>query len=93
MKRLFHIVARADWPACGEYRPASLATEGFVHCSFAEQVAGSVRRYYRDVPDLMVVEFDPSRVGPVEVENGFPHIYGPVPVSAAVAVHRIDEFR
>src|SRR4051812_45244604 len=37
---LFHIVAPADWPIRGDYRPSSLAAHGFVHLSFADQVDG-----------------------------------------------------
>ena len=42
VRALFHIVDRTAWQAAaasGEYRPDSLSSEGFVHCSFAEQVA------------------------------------------------------
>lgn len=93
MRPLFHIVARDAWPAAGEYRPASLAGEGFVHCSYAEQVAGTLDRYYRDVPDLIVVELDPEQLGPVRIENGFPHVYAALPVSAAVGIHPPESFR
>lgn len=92
MERLFHITDPADWPAAGEYRPASLAAEGFVHCSFAGQVAGSAARHFPGRAGLVVVELDAAQVGPVRVENGFPHVYGPIPVSAAVAVHDLAAF-
>ena len=39
---LFHIVAPADWPIRGDYRPRSLAAHGFVHLSFADQVDGVI---------------------------------------------------
>jgi uncharacterized protein (DUF952 family)/lysophospholipase L1-like esterase len=91
---LFHIVAPADWPAAGVYRPPSLADEGFVHLSFADQVEGVVNTWYRDGPDLVAVELDPALLGAeIRVEDSyragatFPHLYGPVPVSAAIAVH------
>ena len=97
MARLFHLVAPAVWAAAvtaGEYRPDSLAAEGFVHFSFAEQVAGTANLRYRDIPDLVVVEVDPAAVdAELRVEDSygsgtsFPHVYGPVPTSAAVAVH------
>jgi uncharacterized protein (DUF952 family) len=97
MDRLFHIVARSDWRAAvaaGEYRAASLASEGFIHCSFAGQVAAVADARFRDVPDLCVFELDPARLSaPVRVEDSygsgeeFPHVYGPIPVAAASAVH------
>jgi uncharacterized protein (DUF952 family)/lysophospholipase L1-like esterase len=94
---LFHIVTPDAWVAAvaaGEYRPPSLADEGFVHFSFAHQVSSTANLLYRDEPELLVVEIDPSAVGAdVLVEDthdsgiDFPHVYGPVPVAAAVAVH------
>jgi uncharacterized protein (DUF952 family) len=91
--RIFHLVPRRTWAdavAAGEYRPPSLATEGFVHFSFAEQVTGTANLLYRDVADLIVVEVDADRLpAQVVVEGTFPHVYAPIPVSAAVAVHEL----
>ena len=99
MESIFHIVDADEWAAAvesGEYAPVSLAAEGFVHLSFAQQVAGTLERYYSGVPNLVVVEFDPARLGlPVVVENlagtgEFPHVYGPLPTAAAVGVRPVS---
>lgn len=95
MDALFHLVDPAVWAAVtGDYRPESLATEGFVHCSFAGQVAATADRHYAGAPSLVAVELDPALLGAeVLVEDSYgsgtayPHVYGPVPVAAAVAVH------
>jgi uncharacterized protein (DUF952 family) len=94
---LFHIVAPRDWPDSGYYRPTSLAEQGFVHFSFADQVEGVANSLYRDAAELLVVEFDGAALGvEIRVEDSygagvaFPHGYGPVPVDAAVAVHRLS---
>jgi uncharacterized protein (DUF952 family)/lysophospholipase L1-like esterase len=91
---LFHIVAPANWPTDGQYRPASLADQGFVHLSFADQVEGVADRWYPDAAELVVIELDPAAIdAEVLVEDsydagvGFPDAYGPLPVAAAVAVH------
>ncbi|MEP7179466.1 MAG: DUF952 domain-containing protein [Pseudonocardiales bacterium] len=99
MEALFHIVDRAAWQdavALGEYRAESLGTEGFIHCSFASQVAQVADARFRDVDGLCVVELDPARVdAPVVVEDSYgsgmayPHIYGPIAASAAVRVHEL----
>ncbi|PZS15009.1 MAG: DUF952 domain-containing protein [Pseudonocardiales bacterium] len=99
MDALFHIVARSDWRAAvarGSYRPPSLVHEGFVHCSFAGQVVQVANARYRDTGDLCVVELDPARLGAqVVVEDSYvsgtayPHVYGPIPTDAAVAVHEL----
>ena len=97
--RLFHIVQRPAWTAAlaaGTYRPPSLEAEGFVHFSFADQVAGTANARFRGAPGLVVVEFDSARIGAdVVVEDSygsgtaFPHVYAPIPVAAAVAVHEL----
>jgi uncharacterized protein (DUF952 family)/lysophospholipase L1-like esterase len=93
---LFHIVAPGDWPASGYYRPSSLAEQGFVHFSFADQVEGVANARYRDHTELLVIEVDGAALGvEIRVEDSyqageaFPHGYGPVPVDAAIAVHRL----
>ena len=88
--------------AAGEYRVSTvgrtLEEEGFLHMSYAAQWPGVLAAYYRDVTEpLVLLEVDPGRVGsPVVVEapagapqgaGGFPHVYGPLPVDAVVAVH------
>ncbi|MEO9139502.1 MAG: DUF952 domain-containing protein [Jatrophihabitans sp.] len=96
-ERLFHLVDPAQWAAAqddGTYRPVSLDSEGFIHLSFAGQVSGSANRHYRDASDLVVVEVDPDRLdSSLRVEDtygggtAFPHLYGPMPTQAVVAVH------
>jgi uncharacterized protein (DUF952 family) len=95
--RIFHIIAPDVWAEavkCGEYRPASVWTEGFVHFSFADQVAGTANLAYRDEPDLVVVEVESDRVdAELKVEDSyrggteFPHVYGAIPPESAVAIH------
>ncbi|MEP6600057.1 MAG: DUF952 domain-containing protein [Actinomycetota bacterium] len=97
MAAIFHIVDRDVWRAAvvaGEYRPASLESEGFVHCSFAEQVPGTLARYYSGIANLLVVELDGARLTDVlRVEDttgrgeAFPHVYAPIPIDAAIAEH------
>jgi uncharacterized protein (DUF952 family) len=99
MDALFHIVGRSDWQAAverGEYRAESLASEGFIHCSFAGQVAPVANARFRDVDGLCVVELDPARVeARILVEDSYgsgtayPHIYGPIAAVAAVRVHEL----
>jgi len=91
---VFHLVPPEQWPAAGWYRPASLAAEGFVHLSFADQLLGSANRHFADAETLVAVELDPVAVGAeIRTEDSygsgtaFPHAYGAVPVSAAVQQH------
>ena len=98
---IYHCSLVADWQAAqqvGEYtvssRGRTLEQEGFVHAGYSGQIAGVLQRFYADVTEPMcLLVIDPDKVGaPVIVENLaggeelFPHVYGPVPVSAVVEV-------
>ena len=101
---LFHIALPEDWSAArsaGTYttstRGVSLAEEGYIHCSFAEQVAATAQRFYGDVAQVVLLEIDPEQLtSPVVVEDlvgsgeAFPHIYGPIDLAAVVAVTPAD---
>jgi uncharacterized protein (DUF952 family) len=98
--RLFHIALRDEWEqgrGAGVYRVSTrgrtLEQQGFVHLSFAGQVSGVADAFYRDAPELVVLELDPARLaGEVRVEpvpgtdERFPHLYGPIRPDAVVAV-------
>ena len=100
MQPLFHILPDLTWRAVvGEYVPDSLEAEGFIHFSFREQVHATRHKHYAGVPELVVLEVDPERLDdPVRIEDTygsgeeFPHLYGPLPTVAVVAVHPIEDF-
>ncbi len=96
---LLHMSTVAQWRAAlrvGELRPDSLHTQGFVHLSTPQQVHLPANRLYQGRTDLVLVCLDPAQLGgDVRWEPGvatdpgsmrFPHLYGPLPTSAAVAV-------
>ena len=101
---IYHIATAADWDqalAGGEYttstRGATLAEEGFIHASTAEQVAPVANMIYQSLPDLLVLVIDPDRVRaeirPEPVpgwDAPFPHIYGPLNTDAVVTVRRFE---
>jgi uncharacterized protein (DUF952 family) len=97
---IYHYCPRADWEAArsaGVYEAGSLATEGFIHFSPRDQVHESASVLTRGRTDLVVLEVDQALLPkPAVWEQGdpphpdgrlFPHVYGPVPVEAVVAVH------
>lgn len=100
MANLLHFCPRADWlaaQAAGWYEGDTLATEGFIHCSTAEQIHLPANALMRGRTDLVLLEIDQNRVtAPVRWEPGdpadpasmrFPHVYGTIPLEAVVAVH------
>jgi glutathione S-transferase len=99
VQRLFHIARRADWERAqreGAYRVSTLGKQldevGFIHLSFAHQVKAVADALYRGMPDLVLLELDPDRLGvPVVVEEvegageRFPHLYGEFDPRAVIA--------
>jgi uncharacterized protein (DUF952 family) len=94
MRRIYHLTTRQTWENArgGPYRAASLASEGFIHCSNADQAARSANRFYADAAELLALCLDADRLGPLlkdePAKNGelFPHLYGPIPPEAVIEV-------
>ncbi|MFD9503971.1 DUF952 domain-containing protein [Streptomyces sp. NPDC060035] len=100
-EQLLHLAEEPLWQAArgtGTYemstRGRTLREEGFIHCSLPHQLPGVARMLYGSGDrDLVVLVIDPDRLHvPVRYEamkpggEEFPHIYGPLPVSAVVEV-------
>ena len=92
---LYHLAVGGEWdPSAADYRGSTLgrtlAEEGFVHCSFPEQVRGTADRFYTGRADVVLLTIDPERVGAdIRVEGGFPHVYGPIPTAAVVRAEAV----
>ncbi len=85
---IYHLALAQRWAEAGaEYRwstiDRTLEQEGFIHCSFADQVADTAARYYAGREDVVLLTIDPALIpSEIKVEGGFPHIYGPLPTDA-----------
>lgn len=91
--------ARAE----GVLRPDSLDDVGFVHCSDPGTVHLPATALFAGRTDVVLLEIDPALLDvPVRWEPGqrdgrtedptgpwFPHVYGPVPMSAVVGEHEL----
>lgn len=94
---IYHLALRHAWEAAsrnGEYRRSTIDTsldeEGFIHCSYRDQVQGVADRFYRGRTDVLLLTIDASQVpAEIKTENSFPHIYGPLPVDAVVRVEPV----
>jgi uncharacterized protein (DUF952 family) len=87
----YHITTPELWDKYKEqdfYEAASLHTEGFIHCSYSEQLHGTLEKYYTGVPHVLLLLIDPtlltSKLVVEASRNGelFPHIYGSINKSA-----------
>lgn len=100
MASIFHLALASEWAAAresGAYTTStlgrSLAEEGFIHASRADQWTGVRDRFYAEVTEpLVLLEIDIGLLDVPVVEEPpapgvtetFPHIYGRLPVSAVV---------
>ena len=100
---ILHMVKRDEWENAirkKEYAPASLQSEGFIHCSTAAQVVETANLFYRGQNDLIIVcleegqltarlIYEPAaRVGDRRADALFPHIYGPLNLEAVSEVYQ-----
>ena len=90
--KIYHIVLPETWSdfTDSNYEHESLATEGFIHCSFEEQLEEVLKRYFRGVDAVTILEIDPAKltsrlvVEPSTNGERYPHIYGPINTDSIV---------
>jgi uncharacterized protein (DUF952 family) len=97
MPIIYHIIRQSDWQsalAAGSYAADSLATEGFIHCSTAQQVIATANRIFKGERDLVLLCVDTDKVkAEIRYENLeggtnlFPHVYGALEITSIIAAH------
>ncbi|MEZ5980189.1 MAG: DUF952 domain-containing protein [Planctomycetota bacterium] len=100
MKRLFHVVLEDAFGAARErgdveWRPSSLASEGFVHLSYAEQVPGTLATHYREHARVLLLELELSDRAELrdEISRGgalFPHLHRALRLDEVARVHVLE---
>jgi uncharacterized protein (DUF952 family) len=92
---IYHIVLPEVWKQFEgkpSYRAASLETEGFIHCSYEQQLPVVLRRYYRNVEKVLILKLDTAKLRSKLVEEPstggeiYPHLYGRLNFDAVVDV-------
>ncbi|MBQ0901415.1 DUF952 domain-containing protein [Micromonospora sp. U21] len=69
--------------------------DGFIHLSAADQVVETARRHFTGATGLTLLTVDPERLGdalrwePSRGNQLFPHLYGPLPVTAVVSTQTL----
>lgn len=102
LQPIFHITESPLWQRAridgwyeGSTRGVRLSEVGYIHCSFKHQVERVANYIYDDWEgELLLLQLDPRAIrSEIRVENleggdeGFPHIYGPLPTEAVDVVH------
>jgi uncharacterized protein (DUF952 family) len=102
---LMPVAAWRSWMAGGSYEPASLAGEGFVHCTAGDELMLDVaNRFYAGADDVVAVSLQTDRLtgevrweAPAHPDGAraradeprFPHVYGPLDRDAVVGARRL----
>jgi uncharacterized protein (DUF952 family) len=98
-KIIYHIVTTTDWDlqkSNATYTAASLAMEGFIHCSTREQLDATIQRYYAQEKAVIVLHIDTTKLLPElkyelapSVNQLFPHLFGELNREAVVEVELV----
>ncbi|ETB55086.1 MULTISPECIES: DUF952 domain-containing protein [Mycobacterium avium complex (MAC)] len=93
---LVHLCGAKQWARARRRGRIDPQDADFIHLSTPQQVHLPANRLYRGRDDLVLLHVDPDRLAaPLLWEPGvptdpasmlFPHLYGPLPVSAVIAV-------
>ena len=101
---ILHLINRTDWEAAqqtGVVQPASLASEGFVHCSTEHQMVAVANKYYTGATNMLLLCIDPKLLAsplkwepPAHIDGSptmpgepfFPHIYRPINIDAVIEI-------
>jgi uncharacterized protein (DUF952 family) len=93
---LYKIMPRREWEtaqANGLFEGSKVdRRDGFIHLSAAHQVRATAQKHFSGKSDLMLLSVSGEALGPSlkwEVSRGgdlFPHVYGPLPLSAITDV-------
>jgi uncharacterized protein (DUF952 family) len=92
---IYHIVTPEIWEKSKdefEYEAESLRTEGFIHCSYRNQLDEVLERYYKGAEKVLILHInthfltaklvsEPSTGG-----EFYPHVYGAINRTAIVDV-------
>lgn len=96
---IYHVTTAQAWEAAKaqqSYVPATFEKDGFIHCSIERQIEGVLERFYQGQTGLVKLKIEKAKVQrPVlfelaeDLNELFPHIYGPLNVDSVVAVTQI----
>lgn len=86
----------AQFQADGTFHGAPVdLSDGFIHLSAAAQLQGTLDKHFAQAQGLVIAEVDLAVLGTTvrwEVSRGdalFPHIYGPLPMSAVLGTRQV----
>src|SRR5688500_403488 len=94
---IYHVTLPANWEKYQgrpSYQTESLHTEGFIHCSYANQLDGVFKRYFASAIRVTILTIETEKLKSIlvaETSTGgeaFPHIYVRLNHNAVVNVEQ-----
>ena len=82
---ILHITSESEWNAAqqeGAYKAPSLDSQGFIHLSKANQVQGTLNRFYPSATNLTLLHIDPEKLQATLKYEAPDHTGAQVPVPA-----------
>lgn len=93
---IYHVTTNKAWEEAQSkqsYVPQDFDKDGFIHCSIERQIEGVLERFYKGHTGLVKLKIEKAKVQrPVlfelaeDLNELFPHIYGPLNLDSVVAV-------
>jgi uncharacterized protein (DUF952 family) len=92
---IYHIVTPETWERFKDesfYEADSLATEGFIHCSYRSQLPEVLERYYKNAERVLILHLNANSLTseliaePSTNREVYPHIYGKINAAAIVEI-------
>ncbi|MBC7901533.1 MAG: DUF952 domain-containing protein [Saprospiraceae bacterium] len=92
---IYHIVLPSVWDSYKDrssYQAESLQTEGFIHCSYANQLETVLKRYYENAGTVLILNIETEKLTSKLIEEPstnneiYPHIYGSINIDAITDV-------
>jgi len=93
---IYHVTTRKEWDeaqSMQSYLPKDFVKDGFIHCSIERQIEGVLERFYQGQTGLVKLKIEKAKVQrPVlfelaeDLNELFPHIYGPLNLDSVVEV-------
>ena len=92
---IYHVALPEVWErykSRPSYQPESLATEGFIHCSYPAQLETVLKRYFSGVERVIILKIDTDKLLSKLVKEAstnneiYPHIYGRLNHSAVADI-------
>jgi uncharacterized protein (DUF952 family) len=91
---MYKILPRTEWDAFVASRtfrgsPVDLQ-DGYIHFSYGHQVGETARKYFSQLPDLMIFAVEADKLGsslknePSRGGDLFPHLFAPLELSAVL---------